>query len=235
MDPFVGYLPTGDPEPCVVPPSMADLHPFVVHFPVAFLSLGAVGALLEFLRHREPRWAFVDLLCVLGGVAALLAAATGNSALGRLTLPADLQAAADLHARSGSLAAWLAGAALMGRVAARMIAGRSGAVAATGGSGIGSAAAKEVRRRRPPASPARRGTVMLLATLVSLAAAGATLVAAHRGGRLVHRFGVTAGSAGKEPMPEAPDRQLANSPPRDGDGTGDGRARVSAASGLRRP
>lgn len=60
---------------------MASLHPLVVHFPVALLSVYAVAELVRFRRvAQQPYWFyFKATLAVLGSIGALVARQTGES------------------------------------------------------------------------------------------------------------------------------------------------------------
>ncbi|MFN8547223.1 MAG: DUF2231 domain-containing protein [Candidatus Eisenbacteria bacterium] len=143
------------------------LHPFLVHFPIVLLT---VGLLLELLRRRARDQAgewMIDLVVALAAAGALAGALTGDASLARLDLPARLIGPAQEHARAGSVAAWLAGGALLLRLIARLV---------------------RLPRRGRVASPKlhRAWSLALLSV-----AAFAALRARYLGGRLVHDLGVT--------------------------------------------
>src|SRR5690606_1404116 len=138
-----------------------QLHPALVHFPIALLSAGALLGWWEVLRGTRDQTADFILLAPFAGSVA--AAWSGEGALERLVLSPQAGAVAAEHERWGTLATWVAGASLAARW------------------GI-------LSRFRAQAAP----RVWLLggAALWSIAAALA-LGAGFRGGKLVHRLGVT--------------------------------------------
>ncbi len=60
---------------------MASLHPLVVHFPVALLSVYAVAELVRFRRvTQQPYWFYVKAtMAILGSMGALVARQTGEA------------------------------------------------------------------------------------------------------------------------------------------------------------
>lgn len=146
------------------------LHPFVVHFPIALLI---VALLLELLRRRSREQAgewMVDLLVAIAAVGAIVGATTGDASRGRLDLPSPLLGPVEEHARAGSIAAWVAGLALLLRLFARL---------------------SRLPRRGRSASPRVQAAWAWLALLFLSLAALAALRAGYLGGRLVHELGVT--------------------------------------------
>ena len=85
-----------------------DYHPFIVHFPVALLTVGffcdAAGVLLR--RDHLLRTGY--LLLVLGAVSAIAAALTGNAAEDDAARIPGIAAALEQHESISTAATWLA-------------------------------------------------------------------------------------------------------------------------------
>lgn len=85
-----------------------DFHPFIVHFPVALLTVGffcdAAGVLLR--RDHLLRTGY--LLLVLGAVSAIAAALTGNAAEDNAARVPGIAAALEQHESISTAATWLA-------------------------------------------------------------------------------------------------------------------------------
>jgi uncharacterized membrane protein len=145
------------------------IHPFLVHFPIAFLLLAPV---VDGVDRWRPGLAFrstADLLYLLGAAGAVAAATAGQSAFDRIGLSGVALALAERHQNAGNVASWLAVAAGMGRLFDRLRARKSG--------GAGTRAAH------------------LVAVVLGLAAAAAIAWAGLLGGKLVHELGVTPATA----------------------------------------
>ena len=138
-----------------------ELHPALVHFPIALLLAGALLAWWELFRGSRNETADFILIAAFAGSVA--AAWSGEGAVERLVLPPEAAAAAADHERWGTLATWVAGAALAARGALLV----------------------HFRARPVPRLWLACGTA-----LWSVAAALA-LGAGYRGGKMVHRMGVT--------------------------------------------
>lgn len=138
-----------------------ELHPALVHFPIALLLIGTALVWWEILRGARNQTA--DFILIVGFVGALAAAWSGNGAFARLILTPEGTSAAENHELWGTLAAWSAGASLAARWA---ILARA--------------------RRRPfPRAWLAGGAVLWTVTVVLALGAG------YRGGKLVHRMGIT--------------------------------------------
>ncbi len=147
---------------------LEGLHPIVVHFPIALLT---VGLGLELARARRPAGDWViDALIAVGAAGAIAAAFTGDSALASMSLPEALRAAAEDHEQAGSLAAWTSGAALLCRIISRL---------------------STVPRRGVVSSPVAQARGRWLSVILLGLATILTLRAAYLGGHLVHDLGVT--------------------------------------------
>ena len=82
-----------------------DLHPIVVHFPVALLMLYGVFELFSVRKlARMPYWFYIKaILIIFGALGALVAFLTGESA----SHYAEGVALIEMHGRFASAAAWL--------------------------------------------------------------------------------------------------------------------------------
>lgn len=145
-----------------------SIHPIVVHFPIALLLVALAFELVR-ARRADADWA-VDALIALGALGAIAAATTGEAALSSMKLPDLLHAAAENHENAGSIAAWIAGGALLCRIMYRL----SG-----------------VPRRTAVPSPTAQRRWRGLSTFLLAFAVAVTLRAAYLGGYLVHDLGVT--------------------------------------------
>lgn len=190
------WLNTRSPYPGSEEVSMSpELHPALVHFPIALLVVGALLAWWELIRGSRNQTADFILIAAFAG--AVAAAWSGEGALERLILTPEAAAAAANHERWGTLATWVAGASLAAR----------GALLA-----------------RFRARPVPRAWLACGAALWSVAAALA-LGAGFRGGKMVHQLGITPAIVPLRTAPEpepfegfqaAPEADAANP-----EGTGD--------------
>ena len=92
-----------------------DLHPFVVHFPIALLTLSAVCDLVGVLADREQlRWTGF-LLLVVGTIGALIAALTGDAAEHVAGQIPGIHDALEQHEDFATLTIWTAVFLVLGR------------------------------------------------------------------------------------------------------------------------
>lgn len=147
-----------------------QIHPIVVHFPIALLTTGVA---LDLLRRRfgppEATWA-IDWIVALGALGAIAAAASGDASLAGLHLEDAQRRAAETHEQAGSLAAWGAALALLLRIGARLSA---------------------IPRRGAAASPGAQTRWRIAASIAGALAVILVLRAGYLGGYLVHDLGVT--------------------------------------------
>jgi len=139
---------------------MQNVHPLIVHFPIALLLTAWLLTLGGWLTRRENwhRVATVNLL--LGGVGALVAVLTGLRAAATATPHSmAIHDVMELHERLGISVAWGSGLLLLWRL---------------------------LRRRMWPMRGIEQLGQMLLLTVVM----GLLVYGAHLGGRLVYEFGV---------------------------------------------
>ena len=85
-----------------------DYHPFVVHFPVALLTVGFFCDAAGVLLHRDHLLRTGYLLLVLGAVSAIAAALTGNAAEDAAARIPGIAAALEQHESFSTAATWLA-------------------------------------------------------------------------------------------------------------------------------
>jgi uncharacterized membrane protein len=130
-----------------VPEWVPNVHPLVVHFPIALLVVAALADVLGLvLRRRGPGLRYVAVgLYALGAATAVAAFFTGRSAADGLDIPASAFAAVGEHADWALWTAWAYGLYALARVAVvgwsryrggRLHAGLHAALVALGVAGI---------------------------------------------------------------------------------------------------
>lgn len=85
-----------------------DYHPFVVHFPVALLTVGFLCDAAGVLCRRDHLLRTGYLLLVLGAVSAIAAALTGNAAEDAAARIPGIAPALEQHESISTAATWLA-------------------------------------------------------------------------------------------------------------------------------
>jgi uncharacterized membrane protein len=85
-----------------------DFHPFIVHFPVALLTVGFVCDAAGILFRRDQLLRTGYLLLVLGAVSAIAASMTGNAAEDTAAEIPGIAAALEQHESISTAATWLA-------------------------------------------------------------------------------------------------------------------------------
>ena len=85
-----------------------DYHPFIVHFPVALLTVGFFCDAAGVLFRRDHLLRTGYLLLVLGAVSAIAAALTGNAAEDAAARIPGIAAALEQHESFSTAATWLA-------------------------------------------------------------------------------------------------------------------------------
>lgn len=85
-----------------------DYHPFIVHFPVALLTVGFFCDAAGILFRRDHLLRTGYLLLVLGAVSAIAAAVTGDAAEDSAAGIPGIAAALEQHASISTAATWLA-------------------------------------------------------------------------------------------------------------------------------
>ena len=166
-------------------PPFDQLHPLVIHFPIALVLVTPVVIALALAWHKQARVLLVvaTLLMIMAGGAAILAVQTGNAASGYAENVLGAGPVLDDHAKMGTRA-------------------RNATLALTGALAIGTALAWRGGEKLP-----RKFVLIGGGVYLAVHAAGALLVAnaAHEGGRLVHEFGVRAWPV---PLPIAAEAEL---------------------------
>ncbi len=84
-----------------------DFHPFIVHFPVALLTVGFFCDAFGILFRRDQLLHTGYLLLVLGAVSAIAAALTGNAAEQAAADIPGIDAALERHESISTAATWL--------------------------------------------------------------------------------------------------------------------------------
>ncbi len=92
-----------------------NLHPFIVHFPVALLIVGALCDAVGILCSRDQILKSGYLLLVLGTVGAIAAALTGEAAGETAQRIPGIQADLEQHETLTTAAAWLSVALVLAR------------------------------------------------------------------------------------------------------------------------
>lgn len=92
----------------LIPAWAPNLHPLVVHFPIALLfAAGAADLAGLVLRHRKPLRDTATWLYIAGAVAAVAAYFTGDEAAEAMVLSAEVAALVDTHGDWAFGATWL--------------------------------------------------------------------------------------------------------------------------------
>ena len=164
----------------MLPDWAPNVHPLVVHFPVALLVVAAfVDAVALAVRQRAP-WVRASAvgLYTLGALGTAAAFLTGRDASESVDLPAAALPTLNAHADGALWLVWFAGLYALVRVAALWLDGRG---------------------REP-------GRLAIHAPLAAVGLVGLFLVyeTAEHGGELVYRHGVAVAAAASAPAPEAP-------------------------------
>ncbi len=149
-----------------------DLHPAVVHFPIAWLTLAVFLCAVDAARSRVGS-GFIEGLLLLTLLTSLLATWSGDQALQVQQLRGAAADTAQAHQQAGNLVPWLAAALLALRLWARL----------------------EERSKSGHAPTPRLRLLLWASFAVSVLAAGVVLRTGLLGGELVHEYGVTSKTA----------------------------------------
>jgi uncharacterized membrane protein len=86
---------------------MYFLHPIVVHFAIALLSVAVVCDFLYLITKKENFWQITNYLLVAGTLSAIGAVLTGNQAFKLIEVTPEIEALVNDHHNSGQLAMWV--------------------------------------------------------------------------------------------------------------------------------
>lgn len=90
-----------------IPDWAPNIHPLIVHFPIAILTLAILSDLIaQFLRQRKWPQIAVAALYAAGAIAAVVAFLTGRAAADSVDVPAAANAVLTEHADRGELTMW---------------------------------------------------------------------------------------------------------------------------------
>jgi len=162
-------------------PTWDHLHPLIVHFPIGLLITAPVLIVFGLAVRRPSVWFWTSalVLMVLGTASAFLAVSTGEAAEELVEHSAQVGAVLDQHEDLAEATAWVfAGLTVLFAAAAFL--------------------PRAIRRPM-----ARTPETVVISAFLLMYGAGLVLLinAAHQGGRLVHEFGVRAGSPGASEGP----------------------------------
>ncbi len=196
-------------------PPFDQLHPLVIHFPIALVLVAPVVIALALAWHKHTKVLLVvaTLLMAMASAAAVVAVQSGKAASGYAENVPGAGPVLDAHATLGTRA-------------------RNATLALTGALALGTAMAWRGGEKLP-----RKFTLIGGGAYLAIHAAGALVVAnaAHEGGRLVHEFGVRAWPTPLAPTPPASTPPALTSPTTSAPGSGilaPAPAATAKASGL---
>jgi len=102
-----------------VPDWAPNVHPMIVHFPIALLFVGVLIDLIGLAFRERAFWRGAALIFYVGGgLGALAAVLSGNAAADSVFLPSDANALLTEHSDLGTYTLWLFGAYGIARIAA---------------------------------------------------------------------------------------------------------------------
>lgn len=117
----------------VIPEWAPNIHPLIVHFPIAFL-VGAIGADLLSLVVRRWRWLrpATVALYVVGGASTVVTYLTGTWAADAVSVPAEAQSVLTEHSNLGWWTMWFFGTYALVRLGAHLWSKTRGLIAVQG-------------------------------------------------------------------------------------------------------
>lgn len=83
------------------------LHPIIVHFTIALLSIAVITDFVYLISKKENFWHFATYLLVLGTLSAVGAVLTGHQAEDSVLLNPQTRAMVDSHELSGEITMWI--------------------------------------------------------------------------------------------------------------------------------
>ena len=92
-----------------------DAHPFIVHFPIALLTVSAICDLVALLTERDQYARTGYLLLILGTIGAMAAALSGEAAEGVAEQIPGIHDVLENHENLATLAVWVAVILTLGR------------------------------------------------------------------------------------------------------------------------
>ena len=92
-----------------------DAHPFIVHFPIALLTVSAICDLVALLTDRDQYARTGYLLLILGTIGALAAALSGDAAEARAEMIPGIHDALEGHESLATVTVWVAVVLTLGR------------------------------------------------------------------------------------------------------------------------
>ncbi len=79
------------------------LHPIIVHFAIALLSVAVITDLLYLVTRKQNFWQLTNLMLIIGTLSALIAVITGNQAFQVVTIPEGTKPLVLSHQLSGQI------------------------------------------------------------------------------------------------------------------------------------
>lgn len=86
---------------------MFYLHPVVVHFAIALLTVAVVCDFLFLISKKENFWQISNYLLVAGTLSAIGAVLTGTQAFKLIDITPEIEGLVNSHRNSGQLAMWM--------------------------------------------------------------------------------------------------------------------------------
>jgi uncharacterized membrane protein len=83
------------------------LHPIIVHFTIALLSIAIIADFLHLISKKENFWQISSFLLILGTLSAIGAVITGHQAVDSILVNPQVKELINTHETSGEITMWI--------------------------------------------------------------------------------------------------------------------------------